>query len=88
MLDIKNVLGEPILSDPQVLSGFREVNLDHLVAVAVPGAARPLILSEHNAVDESNFFDPRTSQVITVDHVTQVCCMNCSLSFSNIAFRT
>lgn len=39
----------------------------------MPDRSGDVIVTTHGELDESNYFDPRTAHVATVDHVKQVC---------------
>ncbi|KAM0947666.1 putative F-actin-capping protein subunit alpha [Dioscorea sansibarensis] len=51
---------------------FPVYNKTHLVALEMPDRSGNVIITKLGEIDEDNYFDPRTAQVATVDHVQQV----------------
>ncbi|KAK8946758.1 F-actin-capping protein subunit alpha [Platanthera zijinensis] len=71
--DVRLLMGDDRLYDMAAAEAFPLFNKDHLVVLEMPGRSGDVIISTFGEIDGANFFDPRTAQVATVDHVKQVC---------------
>lgn len=69
LTDVRALVNDDELLNECAIDIFHTYNTEQLVAVAVSGSDKKLVLSKHGEVDETHFKDPRTSKVVTMDHL-------------------
>ncbi|RKO91143.1 f-actin-capping protein subunit alpha-like protein [Blyttiomyces helicus] len=70
--DVRTLLDDDALLQRGIGEAFEEHNTEQLVAVDVPGAEHKVIISKYNQIDPAHYYDPRSSQVFSFDHIRQV----------------
>ncbi|OAY68996.1 F-actin-capping protein subunit alpha [Ananas comosus] len=71
--DIRSLLGNDRVYEAAAAEAFPIYNKSHLVALEMPDRSGDVIITPYGELDKCNYFDPRTMQVATVDHMKQVC---------------
>ncbi|KAG1338689.1 F-actin-capping protein subunit alpha [Cocos nucifera] len=71
--DIRSILGDDKIYETAATEAFPLYNKAHLIVLELPDRSGDVIITTYGELDENNYFDPRTAQVATVDHVKQVC---------------
>jgi len=66
--DLRRIEEEKFV-DSVVESGYRNYNQEQMITVEHEG--QQVLISEYGLVDGNRYHDPRSSQVLTVDHATQ-----------------
>lgn len=71
--DVRTLLGNDDIINAMALDVFREYNTDQMIAVNLPEASGQCLVTTAGAVSGEEYLDPRTAQVITVNHIKQRC---------------
>ncbi|KAG0501827.1 hypothetical protein HPP92_001899 [Vanilla planifolia] len=71
--DVRALLRDDRLYEEAAAEAFPVFNKAHLLVLEMPGMSGDIIVSSFGEIDDNNYFDPRTGQVATVNHVKQVC---------------
>lgn len=71
--DIRSVLGDDSIYEMAAAEAFPAYNKAHLISLEMPDRSGDVIICPFGELDGCNYYDPRTAQVATVDHVKQVC---------------
>ncbi|XP_072974727.1 F-actin-capping protein subunit alpha [Typha angustifolia] len=71
--DIRALLDDDRIYKMAAAEAYAIHNKSHLIAVELPDRSGDVIITTYGELDENNYFDPRTAQVATVDHIKQVC---------------
>jgi capping protein alpha len=70
--DIRVLIGNDQLLQRGVTPHFEQYNTEQFTPVDVPGQSHKVIISKFNQIDTSHYFDPRSNQSFTFDHLRQV----------------
>ncbi|KAK5098531.1 F-actin-capping protein subunit alpha [Exophiala xenobiotica] len=60
-----------LLQNPKVKAAFQRYNESQLVCAKLPGGTQHVLVSEHNRLDDTTYYDTTTSTSFTFDHLTQ-----------------
>ncbi|URD79624.1 F-actin-capping protein subunit [Musa troglodytarum] len=71
--DVRSILGDDKIYEMAAAEAFPLHNKAHLLALEMPNRSGDVLIATYGELDKNNYFDPRTAQVATVDHVKQVC---------------
>ncbi|KAJ8510262.1 hypothetical protein OPV22_000696 [Ensete ventricosum] len=71
--DVRSILGDDKIYEMAAAEAFPLHNKAHLLALEMPDRSGDVLITTYGELDRNNYFDPRTAQVATVDHVKQVC---------------
>ncbi|GFZ07081.1 subunits of heterodimeric actin filament capping protein Capz superfamily [Actinidia rufa] len=71
--DIRSVLNDDNVYNAAASEAFPLYNKSHLMCLKMPGKSEDVLVTSFGEIDENEYLDPRTAQVVTVDHVKQVC---------------
>ncbi|XP_020583809.1 F-actin-capping protein subunit alpha isoform X2 [Phalaenopsis equestris] len=71
--DVRLLIEDDRLYNMAAAEAFPLYNKAHLIALEMPDRSGDVIISSFGEIGKDNFFDPRTAQVATVDHMKQVC---------------
>ncbi|XP_057464936.1 F-actin-capping protein subunit alpha-like [Actinidia eriantha] len=71
--DIRSVLNDDNVYNAAASEAFPLYNKSHLTCLKMPGKSEDVLVTSFGEIDENKYLDPRTAQVVTVDHVKQVC---------------
>ncbi|CAL9205744.1 unnamed protein product [Musa hybrid cultivar] len=71
--DVRSILGDDKIYEMAAAEAFPLHNKAHLLALEMPDRSGDVLITTYGELDKINYFDPRTAQVATVDHVKQVC---------------
>ncbi|URE24661.1 F-actin-capping protein subunit [Musa troglodytarum] len=71
--DVRSILGDDGIYEMAAAEAYPVYNKAHLIALQMPDRSGDVLITAYGELDKNNYFDPRTAQVATVDHVKQVC---------------
>ncbi|XP_074582412.1 F-actin-capping protein subunit alpha [Curcuma longa] len=71
--DVRSILGDDQIYELAAAEAFPVYNKTHFIALQMPDRSGDVLITTYGELDKNNYFDPRTAQVATVDHVKQVC---------------
>ncbi|PSS29075.1 F-actin-capping protein subunit alpha like [Actinidia chinensis var. chinensis] len=71
--DIRSVLNDDNVYNAAASEAFPLYNKSHMMCLKMPGKSEDVLVTSFGEIDENDYLDPRTAQVVTVDHVKQVC---------------
>lgn len=69
LTDVRALVADDELLNECAHEIFHTYNTEQLVAVTVPSSDKKLVLSKYGEVDQTQFKDPRTNKIVTVDHI-------------------
>ncbi|KJE93269.1 F-actin capping protein beta subunit [Capsaspora owczarzaki ATCC 30864] len=67
--DVRVLLSNDDLLKRGAANAFSQYNKDQFTPVDVPGASHKTLITKHNEVQEGTFFDPRSGQTFSFDHL-------------------
>lgn len=73
--DVRSLIDDDDVYEAAAAEAFPVYNKAHLIAIEMSDRSGEVIIAPFGEIDECSYFDPRTAQVATVDHVKQVCKM-------------
>ncbi|PIA44419.1 hypothetical protein AQUCO_01700188v1 [Aquilegia coerulea] len=71
--DVRSVLTDEHLYNMAVSEAFPIYNKTHIISLELPDKSGDVLITTYGELNETEYLDPRTAQVATVDHVKQVC---------------
>ncbi|XP_077218383.1 subunits of heterodimeric actin filament capping protein Capz superfamily [Tasmannia lanceolata] len=71
--DIRSVLMDEHVYNKAVSEAFPLYNKAHMISLEMPNRTGDVLITTFGELDETDYLDPRTCQVATIDHVKQVC---------------
>ncbi|KAF3785013.1 F-actin-capping protein subunit alpha [Nymphaea thermarum] len=71
--DVRSLLMDETIYQAAVSEAFPLYNKTHMISFEMPNRSGEVLITTFAELDESHYLDPRTTQVVTVDHVKQVC---------------
>mmetsp|Transcript_30134 Transcript_30134/g.41721 ORF Transcript_30134/g.41721 Transcript_30134/m.41721 type:complete len:296 (-) Transcript_30134:273-1160(-) len=71
--DVRTLLGADHVLNSVALDVFREYNTEQMVAVNLPDSMGQVLVTKAGEIDSSHYLDPKSGQVVEVDHIKQVC---------------
>ncbi|KMZ60860.1 F-actin-capping protein subunit alpha [Zostera marina] len=71
--DVKSILMDDQLYDEVAAEAFPFYNKSHLLALKMPNRSTDVLITTFGELNDNNYLDPRTAQVVTVNHIKQVC---------------
>ncbi|CAN1355909.1 F-actin-capping protein subunit alpha [Linum perenne] len=71
--DLRSVLSDDRVYDAATLEAFPLYNKSHLICLELPCRSGDVLITPYNELEENQFIEPRTAQIVTVDHVKQAC---------------
>ncbi|KAK3041948.1 hypothetical protein RJ639_002256 [Escallonia herrerae] len=71
--DIRSVLKDDNAYETAASESFPLYNKSHLICLQLPDRSGDVLVTSFSEIDENEYLDPRTAQVVKVDHVKQVC---------------
>lgn len=71
--DVRSVLNDHHLYDLAASEAFPVYNKEHIIAIELSDRSGDVLITTFGELNETDYLDPRTAQVATVDHVKQVC---------------
>uniref|UniRef100_A0A7N0TFV2 F-actin-capping protein subunit alpha n=1 Tax=Kalanchoe fedtschenkoi TaxID=63787 RepID=A0A7N0TFV2_KALFE len=71
--DVKVVINDDEVYDEAAAEAFPVFNKTHMICLEMPRRSGDVLVSSFGEISESEYLDPRTTQVATVDHIKQVC---------------
>ncbi|KNC49406.1 F-actin-capping protein subunit alpha [Thecamonas trahens ATCC 50062] len=66
--DVRTLLGNDDLLNQKFAATAQAYNTSHMVAVDLPDADHKVLLTKYGEISPSEYLDPRSAQVVTVDH--------------------
>ncbi|RRT45045.1 hypothetical protein B296_00031228 [Ensete ventricosum] len=70
--DVRSILGDDGIYEMAAAEAYPVHNKAHLIALQMPDRSGEVLITAYGELDKNNYFEPRTAQVATVDHVKQV----------------
>uniref|UniRef100_A0A0D6RA16 F-actin-capping protein subunit alpha n=1 Tax=Araucaria cunninghamii TaxID=56994 RepID=A0A0D6RA16_ARACU len=71
--DLRSVLMDENIYAKATAEAFPLYNKSHMICLEMPNRSGQVIVTEFSELDGTQYLDPRTAQVATVNHVEQVC---------------
>ncbi|KAK2976901.1 hypothetical protein RJ640_024735 [Escallonia rubra] len=71
--DIRSVLKDDNAYETAASESFPLYNKSHLICLQLPDRSGDVLVTSFSEIDQNEYLDPRTAQVVKVDHVKQVC---------------
>ncbi|CAI0459982.1 unnamed protein product [Linum tenue] len=71
--DLRSVLNDDKLYDEATSEAFPLYNKSHLICLELPCRSGDVLITPYNELEENQFIEPRTAQIVTIDHVKQAC---------------
>ncbi|XP_058076801.1 F-actin-capping protein subunit alpha [Magnolia sinica] len=71
--DIRSVISDEDVYKAAVSEAFPSYNKTHMISLELPNRTGDVLVTTFGELSDTEYLDPRTCQVATVDHVKQVC---------------
>ncbi|KAL4352981.1 hypothetical protein GQ457_06G023760 [Hibiscus cannabinus] len=71
--DLKSVLKDDDVYNEAAAVAFPIYNKSHLIYLKMPGGYGDVLVTPYGELQDNEYLDPKTAQVVIVDHVKQVC---------------
>ncbi|KAK8689096.1 hypothetical protein V6N13_087823 [Hibiscus sabdariffa] len=71
--DLKSVLKDDDVYNEAAAVAFPIYNKSHLIYLKMPGGYGDVLVTSYGELQDNEYLDPKTAQVVIVDHVKQVC---------------
>lgn len=71
--DIKAVLKDDCVYNEAAAVAFPMYNKSHMICLQLPNRGGDVLVTSFSEISENEYLDPRTAQVVVVDHVKQTC---------------
>ncbi|KAI3927978.1 hypothetical protein MKW98_023579 [Papaver atlanticum] len=71
--DIRSVLMDDNLYNKAASEAFPIYNKNHLISIEMPNRSGDVVVTTFAELSDTEYLDPRTAQVVVVDHVKQAC---------------
>ncbi|CAI0551162.1 unnamed protein product [Linum tenue] len=71
--DLRSVLNDDKVYDEATSEAFPLYNKFHLICLELPCRSGDVLITPYNELEENQFIEPRTAQIVTIDHVKQAC---------------
>lgn len=71
--DVKTLLGDDKMLNEIALEVFKQYNTEQMIVVTLPDSEDQALVTAAGEIDATHYLDPRSGQVLTVDHIKQAC---------------